>query len=65
MDKIDKIVSALNIKVSEAAKKAKGFALIKEIINSWLPLDKLLLDRIVNQLPSPIEAQRFRLPYLL
>lgn len=42
-----------------------GFALIKEILNTWLPLDRLLLDRIVEQLPNPIEAQRFRLPYLL
>jgi hypothetical protein len=29
MDKIEKVIVALNIKVSEAARKAKGYALIK------------------------------------
>ena len=60
-----KVITALGLKVIEAAKKAKGHALTKEILNSWLPLDRLLLDRIVEQLPNPIQAQRFRLPYLL
>jgi hypothetical protein len=39
--------------------------MIKEILNQWLPLDKLVLDRIIGELPNPIEAQKFRLPYLL
>jgi hypothetical protein len=47
-------VSTLGLKISESAKKAKGFALAKEILNSWLPLDKIILDRIVSYLPSPI-----------
>jgi hypothetical protein len=29
MDKVEKVISALNIKVSEAARKAKGYSLIK------------------------------------
>ena len=51
--------------MTESAKKAKSYVLIKEILNQWLPLDKLVLDRIVNELPNPINAQKFRLPYLL
>jgi len=48
------MVSSLNLKISEGAKKAKGYALIKELLNQWLPLDKLVLERIVNQLPNPV-----------
>lgn len=59
------MITALNLKISEGARKAKGYAFTKEILNSWLPLDRLILDRIVDQLPNPIDAQRFRLPYLL
>lgn len=65
MEKIDKIVATLGLKISEGAKKVKGHALIREILSNWLPLDRLLLDRIVSELPDPIEAQNFRLPYLL
>ena len=59
------MITALGLKISESAKKAKGVTLAREILNTWLPLDRLLLDRIVSELPNPIEAQRFRLPYLL
>ena len=64
-ERLSKVVTALNLKISESARKAKGHALTKEILNAWLPLDRLLLDRIVEQLPNPIHAQQFRLPYLL
>jgi translation elongation factor EF-G len=65
MEKIDKIIATLGLKIAESAKKAKGYVLIKEILNNWLPLDRLMMDRIVSYLPSPIETQQFRLPYLL
>lgn len=58
-------MASLRLKVSEGARKAKGGVLIRELLNSWLPLDKLVLDRIVSELPNPIAAQKFRLPYLL
>ena len=35
------------------------------MLNGWLPLDKILLSRIIEILPNPKEAQNFRLPYLL
>lgn len=55
----------MKLKVSEIAKKNYNHYLIKEILNSWLPLDKIVLSRIVEVLPNPKEAQAFRLPYLL
>jgi ribosome assembly protein 1 len=64
-ERLGRVITALNLKISESARKAKGHALTKEILNTWLPLDRLLLDRIVEQLPNPIHAQQFRLPYLL
>jgi ribosome assembly protein 1 len=64
-ERLNKVIAALNLKVGESARKAKGHVLTKEILSSWLPLDRLLLDRIVEQLPNPIQAQQFRLPYLL
>ena len=59
------MTTALGLKISPFAKKAKGHALIKEILSQWLPLDRLVLNRIVSELPNPIQAQSFRLPYLL
>ena len=64
-ENIEKITKKLNLKVSENAKKKYGYHLTKEILNAWLPLEKIVLSRIVEILPNPIEAQRFRLPYLL
>jgi hypothetical protein len=46
-EKLNKVITALNLKISEGARKAKDYALSKEILNTWLPLDRLLLDRIV------------------
>lgn len=63
--KIEMIIEKLKIKVSEAAKKTYNYHLTKEILNAWLPLDKILLSRIIEILPDPTEAQAFRLPYLL
>lgn len=63
--KIDTIIEKLKIKVPENVKKTYNYHLTKEILNAWLPLDKILLSRIVEILPDPIEAQAFRLPYLL
>lgn len=34
-------------------------------MNAWLPLDKVVLSRIIEVLPNPKQAQAFRLPYLL
>ena len=51
--------------MTENAKKKYGYHLTKEIINGWLPLDKIVLSRIIEVLPNPKDAQNFRLPYLL
>ena len=59
------MIAALQLKISNGARKTKGWALIKEVLSSWLPLDRLMLDRIISELPDPIKAQKFRLPYLL
>ena len=64
-EKIEKIIKTLDLKVAENTKKTYNFQLIKEILNSWLPFDKIILSRIVEVMPNPIEAQAFRLPYLL
>ncbi len=52
-EKLNRIITALNLKISQSARNAKGFILIKEILGSWLPLDRILLDRIVSELPNP------------
>lgn len=63
--KVENIITKLRLKVSEVAKKNYNHYLIKEILNAWLPLDRVVLSRIVEILPNPKQAQAFRLPYLL
>jgi hypothetical protein len=34
-------------------------------LNAWLPFDVIAMKRIIEVLPDPKSAQKFRLPYLL
>lgn len=45
--KINNIIEKLKLKIPENLKTNYTYHLTKEILNSWLPLDKILLSRIV------------------
>lgn len=65
-EKIDKIVKSLNLKILPRDLKSKDTRAVQSTIcSTWLPLAQTVLYSIVEQLPSPLEAQKVRLPKLL
>jgi len=65
-EKVDKIVKSLNLKILPRDLKSKDTRAIQSTIcSTWLPLAQTVLYSIVEQLPSPLEAQKIRLPKLL
>ena len=61
-----KIVNALNIKVSPRDLKSKDTRnLLTVIMQQWLPLSTATFQAVVDVIPPPFVAQRYRLPYML
>jgi elongation factor 2 len=58
------MLSKLGINMSKEALEEKGKPLLKLVMQEWLPAGDALLQMIVNHLPSPVEAQRYRVENL-
>ncbi|KAI9000018.1 hypothetical protein BC832DRAFT_563311 [Gaertneriomyces semiglobifer] len=64
--KVEKIVSALNVKVLPRDMRSKDSrGLLQTITSQWLPLSKSILLAVIEKIPSPAEAQKTRLPDIL
>jgi len=50
----------LGVEIPKDAKELTGKPLLKRIMQTWLPAAKALLGMIVNHLPSPKVAQKYR-----
>ncbi|KAJ2793993.1 Cytoplasmic GTPase/eEF2-like protein (ribosomal biogenesis), partial [Coemansia guatemalensis] len=65
-EKIDKVVNALGIKVLPRDRRSKDRrTLLTAIMQGWLPLAQACMAAVVEQLPSPADAQPLRLPHLV
>ncbi|KAJ2890239.1 Cytoplasmic GTPase/eEF2-like protein (ribosomal biogenesis), partial [Coemansia aciculifera] len=65
-DKIEKVISALELKVLPRDRRSKDHrVLLTAIMQGWLPLAQACMVAIVEQLPSPAAAQPLRLPPLV
>jgi len=64
MDKLQKILDSLNIKLTNEEKELKQKQLLKRVMQKWLPAHESLLEMIVLQLPSPAKAQKYRVENL-
>jgi len=58
------MLKKLNVKIPKEAQELKGKPFLKAIMQSWLPAAEALLTMIVNHLPSPVIAQRYRVENL-
>eukprot|EP01061_Rhynchopus_euleeides_P026981 TRINITY_DN43937_c0_g1_i1.p1 TRINITY_DN43937_c0_g1~~TRINITY_DN43937_c0_g1_i1.p1 ORF type:complete len:997 (+),score=418.70 TRINITY_DN43937_c0_g1_i1:185-2992(+) len=66
MDALLKITNALGLQVRENVLKKKEPAdAVAAVMNGWLPLSRCLMNTCVKQLPSPLDAQPYRVPRLL
>jgi len=59
-DKLQKMLSALNIKMKKEDLELQGKQLLKRTMQNWLPAHKALLQMMILHLPSPHAAQRYR-----
>ncbi|KAJ1736071.1 Cytoplasmic GTPase/eEF2-like protein (ribosomal biogenesis) [Coemansia biformis] len=65
-EKIDKVIEVLAIKVLPRDRKSKDRRmLLMAIMQAWLSLAQACMVAIVDQLPSPVDAQPLRLPHLV
>jgi elongation factor 2 len=63
-DKYMKMLKKLNVAIPKDAKDLREKPLLKRVMQTWLPAAESLLQMIVNHLPSPVIAQRYRLDCL-
>ena len=47
VERIEKIIKFFDLKISERVKQNFDYPLIKEILNSWLPLDKVIFRTFI------------------
>jgi len=59
-DKIDKILAGLDIQLKKQEREQDAKALLKCVLQKWLPASEALLGMIVQYLPSPRKAQAYR-----
>jgi len=59
-DVYNKMLEKLCVKIPKDAVELTGKPLLKRIMQTWLPAAESLLQMIVNYLPSPVVAQKYR-----
>jgi elongation factor 2 len=63
-DIYEPMVKKLNIDIPKEERDNVGKPLLKAVMRTWLPAAETLLGMIVNHLPSPLVAQRYRVENL-
>ncbi|TIC49620.1 translation elongation factor 2 [Wallemia mellicola] len=66
MEKVNKIINALNIRVHPRELKTRDTkTLLFAIFTAWLPLASATFSAVVDVIPQPSQAQSLRLPKML
>lgn len=64
--KIEKIVGALGLKVSEREMNSGDTKhLLSHMFNQWIPVSRAILLAVINTIPSPLQAQEQRMDLIL
>ena len=62
--KYKKMIKKLGIKISKDNLELSEKKLVKIVMQTWLPASNTLMTMMINHLPSPREAQKYRGKYL-
>ena len=62
--KVKKMLKAINVELKSEDKELVGKALLKRVMQKWLPAGETILEMIVLHLPSPAKAQAYRVDTL-
>jgi elongation factor 2 len=63
-DAVWKMLKALNVEIKEIDKEKVGKDLLKCVYQKWINAADALLELIIEHLPSPVVAQKYRAAYL-
>lgn len=63
-DKLWPILKKLGVTLKSDEKELVGKALMKRVLQTWLPASSALLEMIIYHLPSPAKAQKYRVDNL-
>ncbi|TQE08742.1 hypothetical protein C1H46_005590 [Malus baccata] len=63
-DKLWPMLSKLNVTMKSDEKELMGKALMKRVLQNWLPASSALLEMMIFHLPSPATAQKYRVENL-
>ena len=64
MDKVEKMLTTLDITLKADEKTLQGKHLMKNIFQKWINAAEALIEMIILKLPSPVKAQAYRAAYL-
>ncbi len=59
---LKKVASQLGLKIEDSTWHLPPKQLAKAILEKWMPVEKAVLDMICTHIPSPLEAQKIRIP---
>ena len=62
--KVAKMLKAIGVELKGDEKELTGKALLKRVMQKWLPAGDTVLEMIVLHLPSPAKAQKYRVDTL-
>ena len=62
--KVKKMLKAIGVELKADEKELTGKALLKRVMQKWLPAGDTVLEMIVLHLPSPAKAQKYRVDTL-
>lgn len=60
MDTVSKLADKLDISLSTADRELDGKSLMRCVMKKWLPASEAMLGMILQHLPSPRVAQKYR-----
>jgi len=64
LPKLEKFLTVIGITLTAEDKAKQSKQLLKTVMQKWLPADEALLEMMVLYLPSPAQAQRYRVENL-
>jgi elongation factor 2 len=63
-EKLDKYLKVVGITLSSEERQLQTKRLLKCVMQKWLPADEAILEMMVLHLPSPAQAQKYRVENL-
>jgi len=63
-EKLEKYLKVIGVTLNTEERQKQGKHLLKLIMQKWLPADEALLEMMVLNLPSPAQAQKYRVENL-